>query len=389
MPNRILVVDDEPDLQPLVLHKFRKRISTGEFEFVFARDGEDALRTLAAQPGVELIVTDINMPVMDGLALLACISELPRLSKTIIVSAYDDLENIRIAMNRGAYDFLTKPIDFADLEATIDKTLRDLEQTRAGLEARRELALLGYELQLATKIQRSILPEIIKGHRDFEIGATMIPARQVSGDFYDFFLIDSRRLGLAIGDVSGKGIPAALFMAVSRTLLRATALHGGSPRECLEHVNRVLLKQSDGEVFLTLLYGILDLETGDFEFSAGGQPAPYLCSQRTTGRFLREPRGMMLGVLEEATYDAVTIRLEPREALLFYTDGVTEAESSGKQFFTEQRLESALECVKGRPAEVLASEVVSRLEVFTQGSEQSDDITVLAVRFRPGGSGGV
>src|SRR6185312_17277105 len=115
MPDCILVVDDEPDLELLVQHKFRKRISQGEFAFRFAHNGEEALRILEKEPSIELIVTDINMPVMDGLTLLCHVSRLPRLTKTVIVSAYDDLENIRIAMNRGAYDFLTKPIDFADL----------------------------------------------------------------------------------------------------------------------------------------------------------------------------------------------------------------------------------------------------------------------------------
>jgi sigma-B regulation protein RsbU (phosphoserine phosphatase) len=381
--NRILVVDDEPDLEPLVLHKFRKRISLGEFEFRFARNGEHALEVLAEEPGIELVVTDINMPVMDGLTLLTRVSLLPRLTRTVIVSAYDDLENIRIAMNRGAFDFLTKPIDFADLETTIDKTLAQIEELRRGLAARAQLSTLEFELELATKIQRSILPEIIEGHEDFEIGATMLPARQVSGDFYDFFLIDGTRLGVAIGDVSGKGFPAALFMAVSRTLLRATALHGGSPRECLEHVNRVLLKQSDGEVFLTLLYGILNLETGEFEFSAGGQPPPFLCSTERPGMFLREPRGMMLGLLEEAIYGTATIRIEPGESLVFYTDGVTEAESDEGTFFTEERLQAVMECSKGKSAGELAAKLVGALKTFSGGSEQTDDVTILAVRFKP------
>jgi sigma-B regulation protein RsbU (phosphoserine phosphatase) len=383
MPNRILVVDDEPDLELLVLHKFRKRISSGDLECRFAHDGQEALDVLAVETGIELVITDINMPVMDGLALLERMQELPRLIKTIIVSAYDDLENIRVAMNRGAYDFLTKPIDFTDLETTIDKTLRDVAELREGILARQELARLGYELQLATKIQRSILPEIIHGNPRFELGATMLPARQVSGDFYDFFLIDANRLGLAIGDVSGKGIPAALFMAVSRTLLRATALNGGSPHECLEHVNRVLLKQSNGDIFLTLLYGILDLEAGDFQYSVGGQPPPYMCMRGRAGHFLREPRGMMLGLLEEATYKSATVRLMPGDGLVFYTDGVTEAESGTGSFFTEERLAGVLECSTQLPAEVLASEIVKSLEEFTAGTEQTDDITILAVRFRP------
>jgi sigma-B regulation protein RsbU (phosphoserine phosphatase) len=386
MADRILVVDDEPDLELLILHKFRKRISQGEFEFRFAANGEDALRVLAENPSIELVVTDINMPVMDGLTLLGRLAGQTRLTRTIIVSAYDDLENIRVAMNRGAYDFLTKPIDFADLETTIDKTLRELGELRRGLVARAQLSTLEYELALATKIQRSILPEIIENHADFEIGATMLPARQVSGDFYDFFLIDGNRLGLAIGDVSGKGIPAALFMAVSRTLLRATALHGTSPRECLEHVNRVLLKQSDGEVFLTLLYGILDLRTGDFEFSVGGQPPPFLCSPRGSGKFLREPRGMMLGMLEEAVYGTATVRVEPGDTLVFYTDGVTEAECAKGSFFTEDRLRTVLECSKDRPAAELTTKIVNALNEFAEGNEQTDDVTILSVRYKPGPS---
>ncbi|MDP9054030.1 MAG: SpoIIE family protein phosphatase [Acidobacteriota bacterium] len=383
MPNKILVVDDEPDLELLILHKFRRRIGQGELEFRFAPNGEDALKVLAAEPAIELIVTDINMPVMDGLTLLGRVGALSRLTRTVIVSAYDDLENIRMAMNRGAYDFLTKPIDFADLEMTIDKTLRELSELRQGLVARAQLLTLEYELDLATKIQRSILPEIISDHADFELGATMLPARQVSGDFYDFFLIDANRLGLAIGDVSGKGIPAALFMAVSRTLLRATALHGASPRECLEHVNRVLLKQSDGEVFLTLLYGILDLETGEFVFSVGGQPPPFLYSPDKPGRFLREPTGMMLGILGEAAYGTARVHMEPGDTLVFYTDGVTEAECRKGTFFSEERLREVVECGKDKPAGELTTRIVEALRVFTEGNEQTDDVTILSVRYKP------
>jgi sigma-B regulation protein RsbU (phosphoserine phosphatase) len=383
MPSSILVVDDEADLELLVRHNFRQRITSGELAFLFAANGKEALGLLQAHPEIELVVTDINMPVMDGLTLLAHISELDRLLKVVIVSAYDDLDNIRTAMNRGAYDFLTKPIDFADVEKTIDKTLRDLVNLREGIAARARLAELDYELSVATRIQRSILPEMIRGDGTFEIAATMLPAREVSGDFYDFFLIDAHHMGLAIGDVSGKGIPAALFMAVSRTLLRATALHGGKPHECLEHVNRVLLRQRESEVFLTLLYGILNLGTGDFEFSAGAQPPPYLCSRQGSSRFLHEPRGMMLGVMDEATYESRTVRLEPGDGLLLYTDGVTEAESSSDEFFTGSRLSGLVEANKLQTLDSMVSNIVEGLKGFTLGREQSDDITMLAVRFRP------
>jgi sigma-B regulation protein RsbU (phosphoserine phosphatase) len=383
MASSILIVDDEADLELLVRHNFRRRIAAGEFTFLFAAQGEEALQQLREHPEIELVVTDINMPVMDGLTLLARISELDRLLKVVIVSAYDDLANIRTAMNRGASDFLTKPIDFADVEKTIDKSLRDLGSLREGLAARTKLAALEYELSVATRIQRSILPEIIRGNENFEIAATMLPAREVSGDFYDFFLIDSHRIGLAIGDVSGKGIPAALFMAVSRTLLRATALHGGRPHHCLEHVNRVLLRQRESEVFLTLLYGILDLETGDFEFSAGAQPPPYLYSKDGSGRFLHEPRGMMLGVMEEASYECATVRLQPGDGLLLYTDGITEAENSCGAFMGSERLSALVTQNTCESVDHLVDKIVSGLELFTLGREQSDDITMLALQFRP------
>src|SRR5205085_2116136 len=160
--------------------------------FVFARDGAEALARLRDDPAVEVVLTDINMPGMDGLTLLGRIQESNRLLRPVIVSAYGDLPNIRTAMNRGASDFLTKPIDF-----------------------------------------------------------------------YDFFLVDGDRLGLAIGDVSGKGMSAALFMTVSRTVLRTVALQGAPPGECLREVNRCLARDNQSSLFVTAFYAVLDLRTGE------------------------------------------------------------------------------------------------------------------------------
>jgi sigma-B regulation protein RsbU (phosphoserine phosphatase) len=147
-------------------------------------------------------------------------------------------------------------------------------------------------------------------------------------------------------------------------------------------MNRVLLKQSDGTVFLTLLYGVLDLTTGDFEFSVGGQPPPYVCSPDRRGIFLREPTGTMLGLLSEAVYETRTVRIAPGEALVFYTDGVTEAENDQEAFFTEDRLAEILECCKNQSAGDIATKIVDALSSFAAGYEQTDDITILAVRFK-------
>ncbi|HSS62821.1 MAG TPA: response regulator, partial [Gammaproteobacteria bacterium] len=129
-PATILVVDDEPDLEQLLMQRFRRKVKNGELKFHFAGDGEEALSMLDEQPDVDLVLSDINMPRMDGLTLLTSLKEIDRQLRTVIVSAYGDMRNIRTAMNRGAFDFITKPIEFEDLEATIEKTLKDLNTFR-------------------------------------------------------------------------------------------------------------------------------------------------------------------------------------------------------------------------------------------------------------------
>src|SRR5437762_2805980 len=127
MPFKVLIVDDEPDLEVLIRQRFRKRIKDGDFQFVFARHGQEAMNKLKEDPTLDVVISDINMPVMDGLTLLSRLTDIDRMLKTIVVSAYGDMQNIRTAMNRGAYDFLIKPIDFQDFEVTLSKTIQELE----------------------------------------------------------------------------------------------------------------------------------------------------------------------------------------------------------------------------------------------------------------------
>src|SRR5260370_2576933 len=139
MPAKILVVDDEPDLEVLVRQRFRKKIANREFDFQFAHNGVEALDILRCNRGIDIILSDINMPVMDGLTLLSKVKEIDPLLRTVMISAYGDMPNIRAAMNHGAFDFLTKPIDFKDLEATVEKTMRELVLLKDALNARRDL----------------------------------------------------------------------------------------------------------------------------------------------------------------------------------------------------------------------------------------------------------
>ncbi len=384
--SRVLIVDDEPDIETLIRQRFKRRNGDFGFEFSFARNGAEALRQIEADPDLDLVVTDINMPVMDGLELVSKISALEdRLVKSIILSAYGDMGNIRAAMNRGAFDFLTKPIDFADFETTLRRTREALESERLGVESRQRLTALEQELEIAAQIQASMLPREFPIGLGFDLYAQMAPARRVGGDFYDFFLVGDHRVGLLIGDVSGKGVPAALFMAVSRTLLRATALQGFDPAECLTYVNKVLGTQREGAVYVTIFYAILDTRTGDVEFCIGGHNPPYRVS--TTGEVsaIAEPGGVVVGLLppSEVSYETGRFRLKAGESIFLFTDGVPEAMNAAGRFFGERALRRLLAECTGAAAKEMTQRVLEAVSEFAAGAVQSDDITAMSVRWTP------
>jgi sigma-B regulation protein RsbU (phosphoserine phosphatase) len=381
---KILVVDDEPDLELMVRTKFRKQINQKEFEFIFAHNGQEALDKLVEDASIDFVMSDINMPVMDGLTLLSRLSASNRIVKAVIVSAYGDMQNIRTAMNRGAYDFLTKPIDFEDFQVTVSKTRRALEEIKQGAHAKEQLNAIQHELRVATRIQQSILPRTFPPfpHRkDFSIFSDMTPAREVGGDFYDFFFIDENRLGFVIGDVSGKGVPASILMAVSQTLLRASAMTAESAGDCLQYVNSVLVRQSDPAMFVTIFYGILHTDTGVLEFSVGGHNPPYLFGPERGVEMLESKGGMIVGMIEQARYTTEFKQLKPGDAIFLYTDGVTEAEDIVENQFGEERVEALLDEMRGRPVEEVVRAMFRDLTTFSAGAPQHDDITAMALRY--------
>ncbi|MES1260292.1 MAG: SpoIIE family protein phosphatase [Acidobacteriota bacterium] len=384
MAFKILVVDDEPDVELLIRQRFRRKIREGGFHFEFALNGEEALAKLNDDESIDIVMSDINMPVMDGLTLLSRLREMDRLLRTVVVSAYGDMQNIRIAMNRGAYDFLTKPIDFEDFEITIQKTIQEIEGLRAGHKAQRELDAIERELSVANRIQQSMLPRVFPpfpDRRDFEIYAEMEPARLVGGDFYDFFLIDEAHFGFVIGDVSGKGVPAALFMAATRTLLRATAMQGTPSADCLRYVNNVLAKQGDGTMFVTLIYGILDTRNGQLDYCNAGHHHPWVFSRGGELRPASEGGGLIAGLYPGANYDCGTLRLNPGDGLLLYTDGVTEAFDAEGRMFGDTQLRQALEAAAPAPVDEIVKGTMRQVRTFLGAAPPSDDMTVLAMRY--------
>ncbi len=386
MSLKLLVVDDEPDLELLIRQKFRKKIQQQEMKFVFAQNGIEALKIIEQEPDVEIVMTDINMPEMDGLTFLGKLSESNNrpLLKAIVVSAYGDMENIRTAMNRGAFDFITKPIDFTDLEITLAKTTNHIDTLKQALSAREQLYAIHQELNIARRIQQAIIPQVFPpfpGRKDFDVFASMTPAKEVGGDFYDFFLIDDRHFGFVVGDVSGKGVPAAIFMAMSRTLLKSTAIKGVSPGECLTHTNKILSSESETAMFVTVFYGVLDTVTGEMTYSNGGHNPPYILRAGGVVEEIGITGGIVVGIMGGFTYEQASLKLNPGDSIFIFTDGVTEAMDIQDEMYSDERLKEFLEKQSDSTVESLVKNVVTDVQTYVNGAPQSDDITALSVRY--------
>jgi phosphoserine phosphatase RsbU/P len=241
------------------------------------------------------------------------------------------------------------------------------------------------ELEHAATIQRSMLPSRFPpfpDRNDFELHGSMVPAKEVGGDMFDYFLLDPDRLAFVVGDVSGKGVPAALFMAIARTVLRATAHHQASAGMCLTYMNQSLVDHNAPGMFVTLFYGILNTRTGLLEYANAGHTPPYLFSPDGRIRALKDRSGPMVGMLEGLQYPARTTEIGRGEGILVFTDGVTESRNKKGEFYEDLRVEAYLAAHAARPVEEIVRGLHADVKRFESGARQADDITVLALRRR-------
>jgi serine phosphatase RsbU (regulator of sigma subunit)/CHASE2 domain-containing sensor protein len=248
---------------------------------------------------------------------------------------------------------------------------------------RDKLAKIAREMESASQIQRSFLPRDeldgpLRGR--FNLFATMKPAKDVGGDFYDYFMISDNKLGFAIGDVSGKGVPAALFMSVSRTVLRTIAFEAGEPGDVLARANVILARDNSEGMFVTLFYAILDLDTGALQLSSAGHDDLFLLTGGDEIESLQH-MGPAVGLFEEAQYATLTRQLKSGDAVFVLTDGVTEAFNIDGRVFTVDRLATHLRRCSRSDAKTIVESVTREVTAFSQGTEQSDDITCVAVQF--------
>jgi serine phosphatase RsbU (regulator of sigma subunit)/FixJ family two-component response regulator len=427
----LLVVDDNEANRDLLARYLGRQ----GHAVVLAENGRQALERVG-QEKFDLVLLDLMMPEVNGYEVLQRLKgDAPsRDIPVIMISALDEIESVARCIEAGAEDYLPKPFNPTLLRARVNaclekKRLRDLEveylrnvalvtdaamAVEAGIfdpsdlagvagrgdalghlarvfqamvremQAREQRAkeeeALKRELRLASEIQLSMLPARLPRPADFDIGARMIPARAVGGDFYDVFTAGRGQLGLAIGDVSGKGMPAALFMALTCALLRAEAMRTTSPEHALRSVNRHLCERNNGGVFVTLVYGVLDKATRQFSYVRAGHEYPLLLDRMGALLAVPEGRSLPVGIFQDLVIETQTVTLLPGDTMLLYTDGVTEAMDEGHELFGLERLEKHLAAHPGEPAQAMCDRIVEAVASYQGRAPQSDDITLLAVR---------
>ncbi|MBO4534639.1 MAG: PP2C family protein-serine/threonine phosphatase, partial [Clostridia bacterium] len=244
---------------------------------------------------------------------------------------------------------------------------------------------IGAELSLATRIQADMLPNVFPPfpeRKEFDIYASMTPAKEVGGDFYDFFLVDDDHLGMVIADVSGKGVPAALFMMASKIILANNAMMGKSPAEILADTNAAICANNREEMFVTVWLGILEISTGKLTAANAGHEYPVI--KQADGRFeiFRDKHGLVIGGMDGAKYREYEVQLTKGAKLFVYTDGVPEATNAHEELFGMDRLLEALNGnLEASPEEMLAN-VRKSVDDFVQDAEQFDDLTMLGLEYK-------
>lgn len=386
----ILVVDDNEDNRYTLTRRLNKE---GYRDLTTANDGRAALDLLHAQ-AFDLVLLDIMMPELNGYEVLEQMKSSPQLRDVpvIMISALSEIDSVIRCIELGAEDYLSKPFNPTLLRARVGATL---EKKRLRDEVRASLARLEDELDAARKMQLGMLPRVFPDctpEQPVEVYALMEAAREVGGDLYDCFYASDHLFCFLVGDVSGKGAPAAMFMARTRSLVRLAielSLQMSAeplvPAQIAEAVNRELCQNNDDRMFVTLFLGLLDTRTGTLDSTNAGHPLPHLLSASGHVALMECKPEIPLGVRSRSTYHTVTFSIAPGDAVFVVSDGVVEAMNAEGEFYTLERLNTDLAGSAGTSAEALVNRVANNVNAFTGVAPKADDVTVLAMRWHPAG----
>ncbi|WP_322490389.1 fused response regulator/phosphatase [Chloroflexus sp.] len=373
---RILIIDDSEHNRYLLARQLDRLGHT----VVTAIHGRQGLEYVQQQP-FDVILLDLMMPEMDGFTVL---DQLKRDSQmrhipVIVISAIDEIDDVVRCIDTGAEDYLTKPINTTLLHAKVNaclerKRLRDQEQAY--------LMAIRYELELGRRMQADFLPERLPHIAGWEIAAAFVPAREVAGDFYDAFILPNQRLVCLLGDVCDKGVGAAIFMALTRSLLRAFAeqavLNGDDPLRAVAMTNEYIARHHHASrTFSTIFCAIIDPASGTVRYVNAGHPVPILL-RADGGVEMLSSTGPAVGWIRNAHFATETTTLEIGDTLFAYTDGVTEARLPNGALFGEDRLLAMLDPSLGGSSNHLES-VQQAVMAYTGRQQPEDDLTMLVV----------
>lgn len=375
--SRVLVVDDVRSNVQLLVEALK-----GDYRISVALDGETALKAVR-ESHPDIVLLDIVMPGLDGYEVLRRLRaapetrELPVMFLSSLEEAADKVKGFEL----GANDYLTKPFEILEVKARV----RSLLKAKAYADAVK--AALERDLAIAREIQMGILPSDLTPCTDgtgLDVAALLEPAQQVGGDLYLAHRTAPDHVFVAAGDVSGKGIPASLFMAVTETLLRTLAGAHRSPEAVLARLNEELAAQNPRQLFVTIVCADFDLSSGRVTVANAGHPSPVLLSADGGARLPFPATGLLAGLFPGAEYESVSADLAPGDSVVFYSDGVTEAMDPDENEFGEERLVAALREAPGTTARETVDRLVAAVRRHAGTAPQSDDLTVLAVRRLPG-----
>jgi phosphoserine phosphatase RsbU/P len=368
---RVLIVDDAKANVDMLVEALR-----GDYKLSVALDGEAALRAIE-RSAPDLLLLDIVMPGIDGYEVCRRLRPSPATQEIPIMflSSLDDVQDKARGFELGANDYLTKPFEILEVKARV----RSLLKAKAYADAIR--AAQERDLTIAREIQMGLLPSDFAAlGRDMglDVHAMIEPARHVGGDLFEVLRASEDRLVIAVGDVCGKGITAALFMAVTVTLLRALARQLEGPKQILELLNEELAAQNPRGMFVTMV--CLEVRGGRVTCANAGHDAALLVGSSGPPRPVFPSSGTVLGLFPGQTYSNATLELAAGDSLVLYTDGVTEATDAANGLFGEERLQACLAGGAGQTAVDTVDRLLHAVRKFAGGAPQSDDITILALR---------
>jgi sigma-B regulation protein RsbU (phosphoserine phosphatase) len=370
--SRILIVDDVPANVDVLVQALR-----GEYQLSVAIDGTTGLRT-TEKLLPDLVLLDIVMPGIDGYEVCRRLRASPRTREipVMFLSSLEEVQDKAKGFEVGGNDYLAKPFAILEVKARV----RSLLRAKAYVDGVKEK--IAYELRIAREIQMGILPPDVSAATagtGLEAHAVLHPAQEVGGDLYEALPLPDGNLLAVMGDVSGKGIPAALFMAVTMTLVRAMAPDSRGPEEILRRVNDALASHNPHTMFVTLLCAIYDVRTGRLEYASAGHPPPVLIREGSA-QFLPLKPGMMAGIAAGLSAPSQSVQLQSGDLVVFYTDGVTEAFNAAGDLYGESKLLEEIAGQSGQTAAATTDALLRSVRAHAGECPQSDDIAMLVLR---------